>query len=62
MAWVLAVLAVLFVMSLASWYLIVVKALRGMQIKRRARAFLEQFWDARSMETVAERARGASPG
>ena len=44
----LAVLAVLFVMSLASWYLIVVKAMRNMQIKRRAHAFLEQFWDARS--------------
>jgi biopolymer transport protein ExbB len=51
----LAVLAVLFAMSLASWYLIVVKAMRNMQIKRRANAFLEQFWDARSMETVGEK-------
>jgi biopolymer transport protein ExbB len=47
------VLAVLLVMSVTSWYLIVLKALRNAQIRRKSRAFLERFWSAPSIDKVA---------
>jgi biopolymer transport protein ExbB len=48
------VLSLLLAMSIASWYLIVLKAMRNAGIKRRARAFLDRFWRAPSIDKVAE--------
>lgn len=44
----------LIVMSVSSWYFIVVKAGQGMSTRRRTRQFLAQFWDAASLDEVAE--------
>ncbi|MBU4611278.1 MotA/TolQ/ExbB proton channel family protein [Achromobacter sp. GG226] len=43
---------ILIVMSLASWYLIVVKSISNAAVKRRSRAFLDKFWQSSSLEAV----------
>ena len=45
-------LAVLVLMSIASWALIAVKAIAQFQRRRRAEAFLNFFWNARSLDEV----------
>ena len=47
------VLTMLVLMSIASWYLIVLKTLRNAKIRRQARTFLEHFWRAPSIDNVA---------
>jgi biopolymer transport protein ExbB len=47
-----AVLALLLLLSMASWYLVVTKLLRGMIVRRRANAFLQRFWNASSLAEV----------
>ena len=49
------VLALLLAMSVASWYLIVTKALGNWMEARRADAFLKQFWAAESVSEVGQR-------
>lgn len=44
--------AVLLLMSLASWYLIIVKSLTVYRLKRRSKQFLKEFWAASSLEQV----------
>src|SRR5690606_27430797 len=44
---------VLIVMSLASWYLIVVKSVSNMRTKRRSQHFLDKFWQSTSLDAVA---------
>lgn len=44
--------AVLLLMSLASWYLIIVKSLTVYRLKRRSKHFLKEFWAASSLEQV----------
>jgi biopolymer transport protein ExbB len=44
----------LIVMSVSSWYFIVVKACQGMSTRRRTRQFLAQFWEAASLDGVAQ--------
>ncbi len=46
------VLAMLMAMSVASWYLIVAKSLDNVLARRRAEAFLKQFWAADSLQQV----------
>jgi biopolymer transport protein ExbB len=46
------VLAVLLALSVASWYLIVIKVLRAVIDRRRADAFLQRFWNAGSLAEV----------
>ncbi len=46
-------LAVLALMSVATWYLIVNKAWSNWSMRRRARTFLDGFWEAPDMQTVA---------
>lgn len=46
------VLLLLLGLSVASWYLIVTKALANYQAGRRAGAFLEQFWAAESLQDM----------
>ena len=48
-----SVLALLLALSLASWYLIVTKTLANILAKRRADAFLKQFWAADSLQQVS---------
>jgi biopolymer transport protein ExbB len=47
-----AILAVLLVMSLASWYLIITKSLTTFLEQRRSAGFLEAFWSAPSIAAV----------
>ncbi len=46
------VLGVLLVMSVATWYLILTKAMQTLQTRRRSRAFLRGFWSAASLAEV----------
>lgn len=55
-------LAVLALMSVATWYLIIAKSLANMRMRRSARSFLETFWNAPSLDTVADALRRSQPG
>jgi biopolymer transport protein ExbB len=44
----------LLVMSISSWYFIVIKAWQGKVTRRRTRQFLADFWEAASLDQVAE--------
>ncbi len=46
--------ALLIIMSLVSWYLIIVKALGHLSMKRRSQRFLQRFWQAESLDAVGE--------
>jgi biopolymer transport protein ExbB len=56
-----AVVAILLVMSVASWYLIVAKGLHAVLARRRAARFLERFWGAPSIAEVEQRLADARP-
>ena len=47
------VLAVLLLLSVASWYLIITRALANWFAQRRADTFLKHFWQAASLDAVA---------
>ena len=49
----LSVLFILLVMSIASWYLIVLKTILNAKMRRRVRDFLDSFWSAPSIDVVA---------
>jgi len=49
----LTVLGILFVMSVSSWYLILVKSVRNVQTRQKSRDFLARFWSAASLDQVA---------
>ena len=46
------VLALLLMLSIASWYLMVTKAIANWTARRRAEAFLKQFWEASSLKEM----------
>lgn len=46
------VLALLLVLSVASWYLIVTKLVANMSARKRVDAFLKQFWEASSLQDM----------
>jgi biopolymer transport protein ExbB len=48
-----SVLLILLTMSIASWYLIVLKTVRGRQLRRHVRDFLDRFWSAPSIDVIA---------
>jgi biopolymer transport protein ExbB len=54
------VLAVLLLLSLASWYLIVTRALANWLAQRRADAFVQRFWQARSLNEVSATLHGGA--
>lgn len=54
-----AVLAVLLLLSVASWYLIVTRAMTNLLAQRRADSFLARFWDAPSLEAASHLTRDA---
>ena len=47
-------LAVLLIMSVASWYLIVTKTIRNKIEQRKTKAFLDFFWNAHSLDQVRD--------
>lgn len=49
-----AILVLLVVASVASWYLILSKSIRNVMAHRSSRRFLDVFWHASSLGTVAE--------
>lgn len=46
------VLALLLMLSLASWYLMVTKAIANWSARKRAEVFLKQFWEASSLQEM----------
>ena len=46
------VLFLLLALSVASWYLIVTKAIANVEARKRADAFLKQFWEASSLQEM----------
>lgn len=50
----LALFGLLLLMSLASWYFILAKAYQWQLTRRRSRRFEQQFWNAASLDGVAE--------
>lgn len=52
---------VLLAMSIVSWYLIVVKAVRASIAKRRSSKFLAAFWDAPSLDAVERKLEEEHP-
>jgi len=55
-----SVLVVLLLLSVASWYLIVTRALTNWLAQRRADAFLARFWQAASLDEVAVSLHGSA--
>lgn len=53
----LTVLALLLMMSVATWFYIASKAWRYFQSGRRTREFLQRFWSAPNLESVAQQLR-----
>jgi biopolymer transport protein ExbB len=51
------ILAALLVMSVGTWYLILVKGVRNFLRQHQSRAFLDAFWSAPSLDAVAHRLR-----
>jgi biopolymer transport protein ExbB len=51
------VLGILLVLSVASWYLILTRALANTLAQRRADAFVKQFWQTPTLEKAAEALR-----
>ncbi|HEX7812160.1 MAG TPA: MotA/TolQ/ExbB proton channel family protein [Burkholderiales bacterium] len=49
----LTVLLILLVMSIACWYLIILKSVRNAQMRRSVRDSLDSFWSAPSIDAVA---------
>ncbi|HEX2561338.1 MotA/TolQ/ExbB proton channel family protein [Phenylobacterium sp.] len=47
--------------SLTSWYLIVTKLIAGAKARARSARFLEFFWNAPSLDAVAEKLEGSKP-
>lgn len=56
------ILVVLVVMSVGTWYLIVVKGVQNVLRQKKTKTFLEAFWGAPNLDAVARRLRedGAS--
>jgi len=55
-----SVLVILLLLSVASWYLIVTRALANWLAKRRADAFVARFWQARSLDEAAASLRSGA--
>lgn len=46
-------LVVMLLMSAVTWYLIVNRTIAALTTRRRSRRFLDRFWNAPSLQTVA---------
>lgn len=54
-------LLVLLVMSVATWYLILAKSYANFKMRRNTKSFLEAFWNAPSLNVVAEQLNNGQP-
>jgi biopolymer transport protein ExbB len=54
-------LAVLTLMSVATWYLILTKTWSNLRMRRHAKSFLDYFWEAPDLDAVADRLRQNPP-
>jgi len=54
-------LAVLVLMSVATWYLILTKSVANWNMRRHAQGFLRTFWEAPDLEVVAKRLNDGQP-
>lgn len=43
---------ILFVMSLATWYLIITKSIQALAVRKQSKRFLDMFWNAPSLQAV----------
>jgi biopolymer transport protein ExbB len=56
-----ALFLILITMSVASWYLILIKAWQGIKLSRNTARFLLTFWDAASLEQIIEQLQQKTP-
>lgn len=56
-----SVLALLISLSVASWYLIITKSITNFIAKKRATAFLNQFWSVESLDEVRKSLNATTP-
>lgn len=56
-----AVLTVLLMMSMATWYLIITKLLQLLQTRSKSARFLEVFWNAPSLQSVGKQLEAQHP-
>jgi biopolymer transport protein ExbB len=54
-------LITLALMSVATWYLILIKVVANWKMQRSAKAFLSNFWEAPDLEVVAKRLNDGQP-
>lgn len=54
-------LIALALMSVATWYLILIKVVANWKMQRSAKAFLSDFWEAPDLEVVAKRLNDGQP-
>ncbi len=57
-----AILVILLLMSIATWYLIATKALTALLERRKSARFLEAFWNASSLASVEQHIESIHPG
>jgi len=55
------IIAAMILMSIATWYLILTKAIQVIAMKRRSARFLDAFWNAPSLDAVAAELEGHHP-
>jgi biopolymer transport protein ExbB len=56
-----AVALILLIMSIASWYFIVVKTIQAININKQIKSDIDIFWAAPSLETVLNKLQNAAP-
>lgn len=56
-----SVLALLVLLSIASWYLIITKSIANYMAKRRAEAFIKHFWSFDSLQAVSTEFKKTGP-
>ena len=56
-----AILAIMLLMSIATWYLIITKSLTTVLEQRKSARFLETFWDAPSLAAVEKHIAANQP-
>jgi len=56
-----ALFVILIAMSIASWYLIIIKAWQGIKARSHSARFLQTFWDTDSLQQITEQLQQDTP-
>ncbi len=56
-----ALFMVLMMMSVVSWYFIIIKVWHGIRVRQSSTLFLKTFWNAASLDQIAEQLQQAGP-